>query len=163
TDVAALGLAWFATAQATRPANAQKTFGYHRTGILAALANAATLLLIILAIGYEAIQRFRHPEPVTPWLMFVAAAVGIGANLYIAFMLGGDGGDNLNVRAAMLHVLGDVGASAGVVVGGVVILLTGAYAVDPIISLLIAVLIAKGAWDVLRESLDVLMEATPRD
>jgi len=163
TDVAALGLAWFATAQAERPANARKTYGYHRTGILAALANAATLLLIIVVIAFEAIQRFRHPEPVTPWVMFVAAAVGIGANLCIAFVLRGEGGDNLNVRAALLHILGDVGASVGVVVAGLIILLTGWYVVDPLISLFIAVLIAKGAWDILRETMDILMEATPRD
>src|SRR5215471_3579416 len=163
TDIVALGLAWFATVQATRPANARKTFGYHRTGILAALANAITLILIVVAIGYEAIQRFQHPETVTPWLMFVSAAVGIGVNLYIGLGLQQEGGENLNVRAAMLHVFGDVGASVGVVVGGVIILLTGWYPADPLISLLIAVLIARGAWKVLHETVDILMEATPKD
>src|SRR5579884_3448067 len=83
TDIVALGLAWFATVQAERPANASKTYGYHRTGILTALANAITLILIVIAIAYEAYQRFQHPEKVTPWLMFVAAAVGIIVNLYI--------------------------------------------------------------------------------
>src|SRR5579859_4863272 len=83
TDIFALGLAWFATAQAERPADARKTYGYHRTGILAALANAVTLILIVLFIVYEAIGRFQHPERVTPWLMFAAAVVGIAVNLYI--------------------------------------------------------------------------------
>ncbi len=106
TDIFALGLAWFATAQAERPADAKNTYGYHHTGILAALANAVTLILVVLAIAYEAVRRFRHPEAVTPWLMFVSAAVGIAVNLYIGFGLQTEGGDNLNVRAAMLRVFG---------------------------------------------------------
>lgn len=163
TDIVALGLAWFATAQAMRPANAQKTFGYHRTGILAALANAITLILIVGAIAFEAIQRFQHPETVTPWLMFVSAAVGIGVNLFIGLGLQKEGSENLNVRAAMLHVFGDVGASVGVIVGGLIILLTGWYPADPLISLFIAVLIARGAWKVIHETVDILMEATPKD
>jgi cobalt-zinc-cadmium efflux system protein len=162
TDVVALGLAWFAAVQAERPANDRNTFGYHRSGILAAQVNAVTLILIVAAIAFEAIQRLRHPVPVTPWLMFVAAAVGIVVNLYIGLGLRAHGGENLSVRAAMLHVFGDVGAAAAVIVGGVVILLTGWYLADPLISLLIAVLIARGAWTILRESVDILMEATPK-
>lgn len=163
TDIFALGLAWFATAQAERPANARNTYGYHRTGILAALANAVTLILIVLFIVYEAIARFQHAEKVEPGLMFVSAAVGIAVNLYIAFGFRKEGGENLNVRAAMLHVLGDVGASVGVIVGGAVILATGWYPADPLISLLIAVLIARGAWSILGETVGILMEATPRN
>lgn len=162
TDIFALGLAWFATVQADRPADAQKTYGYHRTGILAALGNAVTLILIVGAIGYEAVQRFQHPEKVTPWLMFISAAVGIIVNLYIGFGFRKEGGENLNVRAAMLHVFGDVGASIGVIVGGVIILLTAWYPADPLISLFIAALIAWGAWQILRETVDILMEATPK-
>jgi cobalt-zinc-cadmium efflux system protein len=161
TDIFALGLAWFATAQAERPADAAKTYGYHRTGILAALANAVTLILIVLAIAYETIRRFQHPEQVTPWLMFVSATVGIVVNLFIAVGFRKEGGDNLNVRAALLHVLGDVGASVGVIVVGLVILATGWYAADPLISLFIAVLIARGAWSILGETVGILMEATP--
>ena len=163
TDIFALGLAWFATVQAERPADAGKTYGYHRTGILAALANAITLILIVIAIAYEAFQRFQHPETVTPWLMFVSAAVGILVNLYIGFSLRAEGGDNVNIRAAMLHVFGDVGASVGVIVGGLVILLTGWYPADPLISLFIAALIAWGAWRILRESIDILMESAPKE
>jgi cobalt-zinc-cadmium efflux system protein len=163
TDLAALGLAWYATVQARRPADESKTFGYHRTGILAAMVNAATLLVIVLVIVFEAIQRFQHPQDVTPALMFAAAVVGIVINLYIGFSLHGEGGDNLNLRAAVLHVFGDVGAGVGVILGGIVILLTGWYAADAVVSLLIAALIARGAWDILRETIDILMEATPRD
>jgi cobalt-zinc-cadmium efflux system protein len=161
TDIAALGLAWFATLQAGRPPDARKTYGYHRTGILAALANAVTLIVIVAVIGYEAIDRLRHPAPVTPWLMFAAAAVGIVVNLYIAAGLRHEGDENLNTRAALLHVLGDIGASVGVIVGGLVIMLTGWYAADPLISLCIAVLIARGAWAVLGETVSILMEGTP--
>src|SRR5713226_7862112 len=82
TDIFALGLAWFATAQAERPANASKTFGYHRVGILAALVNAVTLIVIALAILWEAVQRFQHPEKVEPLVMFLSAGIGIVVNLY---------------------------------------------------------------------------------
>src|SRR6266496_2437324 len=95
TDLFALGLAWFATLQTERPPNERKTFGYHRVGILAALVNAVTLIVIALAILGEAIQRFQHPEPVQPLIMFVSAAIGIGVNLFIGFSLQKEG-ENLN-------------------------------------------------------------------
>jgi cobalt-zinc-cadmium efflux system protein len=161
TDVVALGLAWLALRQAERPADGRNTYGYHRTGILVALMNAATLLAIVIWVGVEAIQRFLQPPAVTPAPMFAAAAVGIVVNLFIGFSLRGEEKTNLNVRAAMLHVFGDVGASAAVVVAGLVILLTRWYPADPLLSLAIAVLIARGAYDVLRETLGILMEATP--
>ena len=161
TDVVALGLAWFAARQSERPADGRNTYGYHRTGILIALVNAATLIAIVIFIGVETIQRFRNPEAVTPTLMFAAAAVGIVVNLFIGFSLRAEGGSNLNVRAAMLHVFGDVGASVAVVVAGLAILLTSWYPADPLLSMAIAVLIAKGAWDILGETVGILMEATP--
>jgi len=123
TDLFALGLAWFAAAQADRPANARKTFGYHRVGILAAQINAITLILIAFWILYEAVQRFQHPEPVELVIMFLSAGVGIVVNLFIGFGLNKEK-DNLNARAAALHVFGDIGASIGVIVAGVIILLT---------------------------------------
>lgn len=161
TDIFALGLAWFATVQADRPANARKTFGYHRVGILAALVNAVTLIVIAFAIVLEAIQRFQHPEPVQPLIMFLAAGIGIVVNLTIGFGLLKEG-DNLNVRAAMLHVFGDVGASAGVIVAGIIILLTGWTIADPLLSVGIAVLIAVGAWRILSETTSILLEAVPK-
>jgi cobalt-zinc-cadmium efflux system protein len=161
TDIFALGLAWFATIQAEKPANARKTFGYHRVGILAAMVNAVTLIVIAFAILLEAIQRFQHPEPVQPLIMFLAAGIGIIINLFIGFGLLKEA-NNLNVHAAMLHVFGDVGASASVIVAGIIILLTGWTIVDPLLSVGIAVLIAVGAWRILRETTDILMEAVPR-
>ena len=162
TDIFALGLAWFATAQAERPANARKTFGYHRVGILAALINAITLILVAIWILYEAVQRFQHPEPIQPLFMFAAAGIGIAINLYIGFGLQKEK-ENLNARAAALHVFGDVGASLGVIVAGLVILLTGWTPIDPILSVGIAALIALGAWRIVRETTTILLEAVPQD
>jgi cobalt-zinc-cadmium efflux system protein len=162
TDVFALGLAWFAVAQANRPADARRSYGYHRVGILAALVNSVTLIVIVLAIAYEAVRRLTHPEPVQGGVVIVAALVGIAINVFVAFGLRGHAG-NLNVRAAMLHVIGDIGASVGVVIAGVVILLTGWLYIDPLLSLGIAVLIALGAWRIVRETVNLLMEGTPAE
>ncbi len=161
TDIFALGLAWFATAQAERPANARKTFGYHRVGILAALINAITLILVTIWILYEAVQRFQHPEPIQPLFMFASAGVGIAVNLYIGFGLNKEK-ENLNAKAAALHVFGDVGASVGVIVAGLIILLTNWTSADPLLSVGIAALIAVGAWRIVRETTDILLEATPK-
>jgi cobalt-zinc-cadmium efflux system protein len=163
TDILALGLAWFAAVRAERPADARNTYGQHRIGILATLANAVTLILIVIWIAWEAVQRLRQPEFVTPWIMLVTAAVGVAVNLYIVLGLRAEGGENLNVRGAMLHALGDIGASVGVIVGALVIMLTGWQYADPIISLGIAALVAKSAWDLLGEAIDILMESSPRD
>jgi cobalt-zinc-cadmium efflux system protein len=162
TDIFALGLAWFATVQAERPANARKTFGYHRVGILAALVNAVTLIVIALVISWEAVQRLQHPEPVQPLVMFLAAGIGIAVNLFIGFGLQREG-HSLNVRAATLHVFGDVAASVGVILAGILILLTGWTLADPLLSVAIAVLIAVGAWRIIRETTDILLEGVPRD
>jgi cobalt-zinc-cadmium efflux system protein len=147
--------------QAERPSNERKTFGYHRVGILAALLNAFTLIVIVVVICWEAVQRIQHPEPVDPWIMFVAAALAVCVNLFIAFALRGDA-HNLNVRAASLHVLGDVMASVGVIIAGALILITGWQIVDPILSIGIALLVALGAWRILHETVDILLEAAPR-
>jgi cobalt-zinc-cadmium efflux system protein len=162
TDVFALGLAWLAVSQASRPADARRSYGYHRVSILAALVNSVTLIVIVIAIAYEAIRRLAHPEPVQGGVVIVAAVLGIAINAFVAFGLRGES-RSLNVRAAVLHVIGDIGASAGVVVAGAVILLTGWLYIDPLLSLGIAVLIAFGAWGIVRETVNLLMEGTPRE
>jgi cobalt-zinc-cadmium efflux system protein len=162
TDIFALGLAWFATAQAERPANSRNTFGYHRVGILAALINALTLVLVTIWICWEAVQRFQHPQKIEPVAMFVSASVGIVVNLFISFGLRKEK-ENLNTRAASLHVLGDIAASVAVVLAGVIILLTGWSLADPLLSVGIAVLIAFGAWRILRETTEILLEAAPKE
>ncbi|HZS94981.1 MAG TPA: cation diffusion facilitator family transporter [Chloroflexota bacterium] len=163
TDIIALGLAWFAAVQAGRPADASRTFGYHRTGILAALANAATLIAIVAIIAVEAINRLQNPVTVTPGLMAIAAAAGIAVNLYIGYSLTRSETENLNVRAATLHVFGDVASSGAVIAGAVVVYLTGWYPIDPLISLFVAAVIARGAWSILRDTLRILMESAPSD
>lgn len=160
TDVVALGLAWFAVLQARRPADAQRTYGYHRVGILAAMANGATLILIVLAVAYEAFRRFAHPEPVNGGLVIVSALVAVGVNSFIALRLRGNE-RNLNVRAALLHVLGDLAASIGVIAAGVVILLTGWLYADPIVSLGITALIAFSAIRIVLDTVNVLLEGVP--
>ena len=160
TDVFALGLAWFAVEQSKRPADQHRTYGYHRVGILAALLNAVTLIVIVLAIGFEAVRRIMDPAPVQGGVVIATALVAIAINAFVILTLRGDG-VNLNLRAAMLHVTGDVAASAGVVIAGAVILLTGWLYIDPILSLAIAAFIAYGAWGIVRETVNLLMEGTP--
>ena len=162
TDVFALGIAWFAFEQAQRPADRKRSYGYQRVTILAALVNAVVLLVIVIAIAYEAIQRLAAPEPVQGGVVIVTALIGIAINSFVILGLRGHG-HNLNMRAAFLHVVGDVGASVGVVISGAVILLTGWLYIDPLLSLGIAALIAVGAWGIVREAVNLLMEGTPRD
>jgi len=162
TDVFALGLAWFAVEQAKRPPDRRRSYGYQRVGILAALVNAATLIVVVGAIAVEAVRRLMAPEPVQGGLVIATALVAIAINAFVILTLRG-GGSNLNLRAALLHVTGDVAASAGVVVAGAVILFTGWLYIDPLLSLGIAALIAYGAWGIVRETVNLLMEGTPRE
>ncbi|HEY7976338.1 MAG TPA: cation diffusion facilitator family transporter [Ktedonobacterales bacterium] len=162
TDVVALGLAWFAAAQAERLPNERRTFGYHRVGILVALFNGVTLVVIALVIGFEAWRRLQSPEQVQPGIMLGAALLAIAVNLFIARRLHG-GEENLNTRAALLHAIGDIGASAAVVLGAVVIALSGATWVDPVVSVAIAALIAFGSLRLIVETVNILMESTPAD
>src|SRR5437762_133129 len=162
TDVFALGLAWFAFEQAQRPADRRRSYGYHRATILAALVNSAALIVIVIAIAYEAMRRLAAPVPVSGGIVIVAALIGIAVNSYVMFVLSGHG-KNLNTRAAFLHVAGDIGASIGVVIAGAIIVLTGWLPIDPLLSLAIAALIAVGAWRIVREAVNLLMEGTPGD
>ena len=162
TDLFALGLAWFAFDQSKRPADQRRSYGYQRVGILAALVNAVTLIVIVIAIAYEAVQRLVTPEHVQGGIVIGSALAGIAINVFVILTLRGHG-RNLNLRAALLHVTGDVGASVGVVIAGAVILLTGWLYIDPLLSLGIAALIAFGAVGIVRETINLLMEGTPAD
>jgi cobalt-zinc-cadmium efflux system protein len=162
TDVFALGLAWFAVEQSKRPADRRRSYGYQRVSILAALVNSVSLIIIVIAIAYEAVRRLANPEQVQGTVVIVTALIGIAVNSYVVFGLRGVT-KSLNMRAAFLHVAGDIGASVGVVVAGVVILLTGWLYIDPILSLGIAALIAFGAWRIVRETVNLLLEGTPSD
>lgn len=160
TDVVALGLAWFAVAQARRPADVRRTYGYHRVGILVALLNGALLVGLVAGIAWEAARRLLQPQPVQPWLMILPAALAVGVNLLIATRLRHQAA-NLNLRAARLHVLGDLAASAGVVVAALVILVTGQLAADPVISLAIAALIGWGGVRLIADTVHILLEGAP--
>ncbi|MDA8333566.1 MAG: cation diffusion facilitator family transporter [Peptococcaceae bacterium] len=159
TDIAAIGLAWFALLQGEKPADINMTFGYYRSGVLAAFINGILLILIMLTILWEAYRRFQNPQPVHGTWMFVSAAVGLGLNLYLA--LGMRREENINVKSAVLHMFGDAAASAGVIIGGVLILLTKWYVIDPVLSVLIAALIAAGAWSIVKQAMLILMEGVP--
>ena len=162
TDVFALGLAWFAVEQAKRPADRKRSYGYLRVGILAPFINGLVLTAIVAAIAVEAVRRLLAPESVQGWLVIATALGAIAINAFVLLTLRG-AGHSLNLRAAVLHVTGDVAASAGVVVAGAVILLTGWLYIDPLLSLAIAALIAFGAFRIIRETANLLMEGTPRE
>ncbi|MDB4908495.1 MAG: hypothetical protein JWO05_3279 [Gemmatimonadetes bacterium] len=162
TDVGALALSLFVVWFAKQPSKPEKTYGYLRWEILAALLNGATLLGISVWIVVEAVSRFRHPEHVAGGVMLAVACVGFALNLVAAYMLHPVNGTTLNVRAAYLHVLGDLLAQGGTVVAAVLIRYTGWLAADPLVSIVSTVLIVRGAWSLVREAVDVLLEATPR-
>jgi cobalt-zinc-cadmium efflux system protein len=161
TDAGALALSLFVAWFSRQPVNPRKTFGYLRWEILAALINGATLLLISAWIVVEAIGRFRTPEPVQGPLMLVIAAIGLVANVAAALLLHPLGKSSMNVRGAYLHVMGDLLASVGTIAAAGVIAVTGWLVADPIASLLTTALIVRGAWTLVREAVDVLLESTP--
>jgi cobalt-zinc-cadmium efflux system protein len=161
TDAAALGLSLFVTWFSRRPETPTKTYGYLRWEILAAFLNGATLLIISIAIVWEAIARLRSPEPVSSGLMLGFAAVGAVANVFAAWILHPASDSSLNVRGAYLHVLGDLLGSAGTVVAALVVRFTGVLAADPLASIVVTLLVVRSAWNLVRESVDVLLEATP--
>ena len=161
TDAGALGLSLFVAWFSRQPGSGQKTYGYLRWEILAALLNGATLLVISAWIVIEAVLRFRNPEPVESGLMLVVAIVGLAVNAVAAWVLHAEHEGSLNLRGAYLHVLGDLLASGGTVVAAVVVRSTGWLFADPIASLVSTVLIVSGAWQLVREAVDVLLEAAP--
>jgi cobalt-zinc-cadmium efflux system protein len=161
TDVAALGLALFVAWFSKQPGTPQKTYGYLRWEILAAFVNGATLLLISAWILWEAVTRLQSPEPVRGGLMLIVAAAGLVVNIVAARVLAASSSHNMNARGAYLHVLGDLLASVGTVVAAVLIRYTGWLVADPIASIVTTVLIMYGAWQLVRESVDILLESTP--
>jgi cobalt-zinc-cadmium efflux system protein len=161
TDVAALALALFVAWFSKQPETPRKTYGYLRWEILAAFLNGATLLLISAWILWEAVTRLRAPEQIKGGLMLVVAAGGLIVNLVAARVLVRSSSHNMNARGAYLHVLGDLLASLGTVAAAVLIRYTGWLMADPIASILTTVLIMSGAWRLVRESVDILLESTP--
>ena len=161
TDVAALSLALFVAWFSKQPETPRKTYGYLRWEILAAFLNGATLLLISVWILWEAASRLRTPEPIEGGLMLAVAVGGLIVNLIAARVLARSSSHNMNARGAYLHVLGDLLASVGTVGAAILIRYTGWLMADPIASILTTVLIMSGAWRLVRESVDILLESTP--
>ncbi len=159
-DVLALGLAFSAVMVACRPLDEKATFGYHRAEIFAALINAILLVIVVIFILQEAYERLISPPEVRTFEMLIFASIGLVVNLIVTLTLRGH--HDLNLRGAYLHVLGDTLSSFGVIVGGVLIILTGNYIVDPILSIVIACVIIFGSVRLLRESVDILMERVPK-
>ncbi|MEU4695830.1 cation diffusion facilitator family transporter [Nonomuraea dietziae] len=162
TDGAGIALALFAIWIAGKPASARRTFGYQRAEILAAAVNAVLLLGLSGYILVEAVRRFADPEPVGGTIMMVTAAVGLVANGVGLWLLRDGKDESLNLKGAYLEVLGDLLGSVAVLAGAIVIQLTGWVAADALISIVIALLILPRTWKLLREAVDILLEATPR-
>jgi cobalt-zinc-cadmium efflux system protein len=161
SDTAALALAWTAFRVARRPWDTRRTYGYHRFEILAAFVNGLVLFAISSWILYEAVGRLRAPAPVLGGPMLVVATLGLAVNIVAYLVLRHGDSANLNVRAAALHVLGDLLGSVGTIAAAVVILATGWTPIDPILSVLLCALILRGAWDVTKRAAHVLMEGVP--
>jgi cobalt-zinc-cadmium efflux system protein len=161
TDNFALLLSFFAMKFATMPATEKRTFGFYRLEILAALINGIILVVISLYIIYQAYLRMINPQRVEGMLMLIVAVIGLAANIIGAVVLMKHSHSNLNIRGAYLHIIGDAFSSVGVVVGGVIILYTGWYLIDPILSILISFVIIYGAWALVKESVSILLESVP--
>ncbi len=161
TDLIALGLTWFGLAQERRDPTPRMTYGYHRVSLLIAVVNALLLCGVSVYIFYHAYLRLQSPPEVQGTVMLAVALVGLAANVGVMALLQPYQSRNLNVRSAFMNVVGDALASVAVVVGGVIISMSGFYVIDPLLSILVGVLIIIGAWGILRESLPVFLEAAP--
>ncbi|MFH0846540.1 MAG: cation diffusion facilitator family transporter [Chloroflexota bacterium] len=161
-DAFALALSLFAMNIAHRPATAQRTFGYRRIEILAALTNGTILIVVAGFIFFEAYQRFFNPPEIKPPLMLLVATAGLAANITGMILLGRASHGSLNIKAALWHVTGDTISSVGVIIAGIIILFTGWYVADTIAALVIGSIILGGAVRIVSESTDILLESVPR-
>ncbi len=163
TDVIALGLSWYAIRLTSQPSNSQNTYGYHRAGILVALINSTTLVLISLGIFYEAYRRLLSPPEVKSQILIVVGLAAVAVNLVTALLVRRGSAGDLNLRSVFLHLMGDVLSTLGAVAAGIIIYFTKANWLDPAVSVLIGFLILYGAWGIIQETIEILLESTPRD
>ena len=161
SDGLAVLIAYFANRISKRPHDERKTFGYKRIEILAAFVNGIVLIAVSIYLFYEAIQRFIEPRPVEGSIMFAVALVGLLANLIAVWLLRRDSSKNINIRAAYLHLLSDTLSSVAVIVGGLLIIFFDMYWVDPVITILIGLYILKETWQIVRQTVDILMQSSP--
>ena len=163
TDVLALALSWHAIWLAARPANPRRTYGYHRAGILVALFNSTTLVLIACGIFYEAYHRFIAPPQVDARILTIVAAIAFVVNLGTALLVRRGSENDLNMRSAFVHLAGDAASTFAAILAGIGIALTGWQWLDPLVSVLIGGLILWNAGSIIRETVNILVEGTPRD
>lgn len=163
TDVIALGVSWIALRLAGQQPNAGKTYGYHRAGILAALANSTTLGVIALGIFYEAYRRLTAPPQINTSILIGVGLAAFLINVWTAMLIKRGSEHDLNLRSAFLHLMGDVLSTLGAVAAGVVILFTGLNWLDPLVSILIGGLILWNAWIIIRQTIHILLEGTPEN
>ena len=163
TDVIALGLSWYALRISSQPAHAGKTYGYHRVGILVALVNSTTLILIALGIFYEAWHRFLAPPVVDAPILIGVGIIAFIINAVTAWLVHKGSDHDLNLRSAFVHLMGDVLSTIGAVIAGVVIFFTQWNWLDPLVSVLIGALILWNAWGILRQTIHILLESTPEN
>jgi cobalt-zinc-cadmium efflux system protein len=162
SDALALALSWYGFQAARQPATSKRTFGSHRVGILAALANALALVAIGAIILWEAVERFRDPRPVHSGPMIWVALVAVILNGVISMWLRSGAKHDLNLRSAYLHMLGDALSAFGVVLAGIIVAITGSPIADPVVSLLIGGAIIWSSWGIITESVNILLEAVPK-
>ncbi|HUG96438.1 MAG TPA: cation diffusion facilitator family transporter [Nitrososphaera sp.] len=163
TDVTAIALSLFAITMAARSHSGAMTFGYHRAEVLAALANGVTLAVISVWVLYEAVLRVMSPREIDTPLMLVVASIGLAGNLVVMFLLKHHAGKSINVQSAFVHVIYDTVSSVAVIITGLIAFYTGITIVDPLVAFLIAGLVARSAYTIVRSSTHILLEGAPRE
>mgnify|MGYP005834845953 CR=1 FL=1 len=161
-DSAAIVTSWIAHRIAARPNSPEKTYGYKRAEVLAAFINALVLLALSIFLLGEAYRRFRNPEPIESTLMLTVATIGLLANVLSVFLLRRSSEENMNIRSSYLHLLSDSISSVGVILGGIAIRLWNVVWADPIITVVISLYIIRETWHIVKEAVDILMQASPR-
>lgn len=161
SDTVAIALSYYANKIAQKPKDAKKTYGYKRAEILSAFINSAVLLAISIVLIFEAIKRLKSPESINGTLMITVALIGLSANFISVYLLEKDSHQNLNIRSSYLHLLSDTVSSVGVVAGGIAIKIWGIVWIDPLITVLISLYMLKATWQVIRKTVDILMQSSP--
>lgn len=163
SDGLALVIAYIANKIGKKDSNERKTFGYKRIEILAAFINSLVLIVISIYLFIEAVKRFMNPEPINGSLMFIIAVIGLIANLVAVLLLHKDSKNSLNIKAAYLHLIGDTISSVAVIAGSILIIYYDLYWIDPVLTFLIGIYILKETYSILKETIDILMQAAPYD
>ena len=161
SDTMAIVISYIAMLIGKKKSTNKNTFGFKRIEILAALFNAVVLIAISIYLFFEAYERFVNPEPIKGTTMFIVATIGLLGNLISVLLLHKDSSHNLNVKAAYLHLMGDTLSSVGVIIGSILIYFWNVYWVDPLLTIIIGIIIIKGTWGILKETIEILMQASP--